>query len=737
MCCGVFPSFSFSARAVVGVGKVGAIMVGSSNSSSSASEVFVHEPSLEQHWLSLQFLKNPEIENSHRRWILGRVRPALMACSVLYAASNGVVYVLPTPSNPVTDPLLAQVVAAQIVFAILSASLIGGAWMFGGLTTTALRATEFGILCIMVGDGYGQAVLAAVQGLPFPLALVGIACGNALTGLPWFYNFCYSVVGCLVFFRVQFLWHPELVQTEAWMDCGRAIVVCGLVGYVCDASMRTQSQTRHRLRHFRATLDSAVQDLEAKSGVHSSEQNAPARVPQQASSKASIVSARFRELTRSVWTRCRCIHNEQKEPAFLKKDTVNYLGESLQRAVDVMGMFSDAEERQSTFLATMSHELRSPLTTIIGCSEILTSMPQLHREAQDLVKLVQSAGGLLLTLVNDILDFSKLCHAASQFQLDAVPFDPNALGLKCVSLFQHKANDKAVDLQLNVDCRVGTLLLGDSKRIEQIIVNFLSNGLKFTPSGGIVKLELIAREKLHNPKVIEFAISVVDTGIGIAPAQQTQLFKPFVQADAGISRKFGGTGLGLSICARLANAMGCPKIKVVSRMGQGTTFTARLLLKRAPPGSLLSKSGRVKSPANMNKLQGVRILLVEDVKSIRRVSSRLMQRAGADVIEAENGKEAVAAVQKSFAGAADSSDIDLVVMDLHMPKMNGIEAVTAIIREHGLRAPPIVGLTADVMKDAEAAFRAAGAVTVLSKPYSVSQLIKAANIARAKVMERH
>ena len=185
MCCGVFPSFSFSARAVVGVGKVGAIMVGSSNSSSSASEVFVHEPSLEQHWLSLQFLKNPEIENSHRRWILGRVRPALMACSVLYAASNGVVYVLPTPSNPVTDPLLAQVVAAQIVFAILSASLIGGAWMFGGLTTTALRATEFGILCIMVGDGYGQAVLAAVQGLPFPLALVGIACGNALTGLPW------------------------------------------------------------------------------------------------------------------------------------------------------------------------------------------------------------------------------------------------------------------------------------------------------------------------------------------------------------------------------------------------------------------------------------------------------------------------------------------------------------------------------------------------------------------------
>ena len=133
-----------------------------------------------------------------------------------------------------------------------------------------------------------------------------------------------------------------------------------------------------------------------------------------------------------------------------------------------------------------------------------------------------------------------------------MPFDPNALGLKCVSLFQHKANDKAVDLQLNVDCRVGTLLLGDSKRIEQIIVNFLSNGLKFTPSGGIVKLELIAREKLHNPKVIEFAISVVDTGIGIAPAQQTQLFKPFVQADAGISRKFGGTGWPVSHLRTLA-----------------------------------------------------------------------------------------------------------------------------------------------------------------------------------------
>eukprot|EP00750_Incisomonas_marina_P014821 INCI17886.1.p1 GENE.INCI17886.1~~INCI17886.1.p1 ORF type:complete len:521 (+),score=83.90 INCI17886.1:1225-2787(+) len=502
----------------------------------------------------------------------------------------------------------------------------------------------------------------------------------------------------------------------------------------------------------------------------------------------------------------------------------------------------------------MSHELRSPLTALLGCADLLLTATGLGDDAQDLAALIKSSGGYLLNIVNDILDFSKITSTNSDFTLDTTEFDPAHLAKSAASMFLPQSMSKKVNLVVNFDhdsMPTGTMLNGDSTRIEQILVNFLSNAFKFTPSGGTVTLMMkaspddsrltpqsdsvesdvfeknpsaSAARKARQPIVLEVAVS--DTGIGMSKETQSALFKPFSQGMQGVTRKFGGTGLGLCICAQLVAQMGGDKIQVDSELGVGSTFRARLHIEavandcaaedvlsvRSATGEvthatgtpdntthsradhqnpflrsgLMQKAGstgahehnggadRVKPDADVTwnyfgstghtlsgkdasrralhadessglsrarhnaadrpkpaakpvatgasaPLQGLRILLVEDVKSIRMVGKRLLLNVGAHVTTAVDGKLATAAV---VGAVSQGKPFDCVIMDFHMPNMDGVEATVEIHRRLGVDAPPVIGASADVLNATTNGFLDGGAVAVVSKPFDMKKVIR-------------
>jgi len=385
-----------------------------------------------------------------------------------------------------------------------------------------------------------------------------------------------------------------------------------------------------------------------------------------------------------------------------------------------------ASRAKSEFLANISHEVRTPLNALMGLTRLLMDSP-LNAEQTNWLSLMDSSAHALLALLNDVLDLSRI--EAGKLMLEDVQFDL-AEALEDVGrLYAEQAQAKPLGWSLSMAPDLPPHIHGDPGRLRQVLGNLLSNALKFTPRDGQVRLEA---DVLHPAEggPPRLRLRVRDTGVGIAPRHQAQIFEAFTQADASTARRFGGSGLGLAICARLVQLMG-GEIAVQSALGQGSCFTVTLPLREATPAD----SAPLSAPMELDELAqagqrfaGLRVLLAEDHPVNELITSQLLRRLGCTVRPAHDGHEAVATWEQG--------DTDLVLMDVQMPGSNGLEATRRIrLREIETGRPhtPIIAVTANAMNGDRDACLAAGMDGYVPKPVSPQALIRAMDDALLKV----
>jgi signal transduction histidine kinase/FixJ family two-component response regulator len=373
-----------------------------------------------------------------------------------------------------------------------------------------------------------------------------------------------------------------------------------------------------------------------------------------------------------------------------------------------------ANAAKSRFLANMSHEIRTPLNAIIGFADLLRKDGQSSdAEREDYLKTIYTSGNHLLGLINDILDLSKI--EADRMDIERVRCSPHQLIGEVISVLRVRALEKGVSLDYRWQSGVPETVSTDPARLKQLLMNLVSNAVKFTHAGGVQ----VVAELVQDAPEPQLAIRVTDTGVGIPPEKFDAIFDPFVQADNSVTRQFGGTGLGLTISRRIAEALG-GGIAVASEVGKGSTFTATIatgplegvtILDAPPADGIHGTRQRAGSPPP--SLAGVRVLLVEDGDTNRKLIGLVLQRAGVQVTTAENGQLG--------ADAALKHPFDLILMDMQMPVMDGYTATT-FLRQHGLTVP-IIALTAHAMKGDESKCRAAGCSGYITKPVDAESLV--------------
>ncbi|MDW5377877.1 ATP-binding protein [Halomonas sp. HP20-15] len=378
--------------------------------------------------------------------------------------------------------------------------------------------------------------------------------------------------------------------------------------------------------------------------------------------------------------------------------------EVLSRELEVTAHRAESASRaKSDFLAVVSHEIRTPLNGVIGMSALLMER-QRDAQSRHYALTIHESAEILLSLINDILDFSKI--EAGRLDLEVEAFDLERCIDSVVQLLAPRVEGLPVKLEWRIEPGVAAQLIGDPGRLRQVLLNLLSNALKFTTVGEVV-LSVAAGEAGQ----VRFTVS--DTGCGIPESRQPTLFEPFRQGDASTARHYGGTGLGLAICKRLVNAMG-GTIGFVSQQDQGSRFWFEVPLSRAE-GVVVQAPSQIPFPTLGETPFHGRVLVVEDNAVNRRVAIALLERFGLTIDVAENGR---LAVSRALAG-----DYDLIFMDMQMPELDGIEATRAIRAAGGALAEvPIVAMTAGVLDGARERAIAAGMTDYLTKPILPGQL---------------
>ncbi|HEY8381503.1 MAG TPA: ATP-binding protein [Microvirga sp.] len=364
-----------------------------------------------------------------------------------------------------------------------------------------------------------------------------------------------------------------------------------------------------------------------------------------------------------------------------------------------------ANEAKTEFLATMSHEIRTPLNGILGYTDLLLDGGGLDGGQAKQLQRIKEAGSALLVVVNDILDFSKI--EAGQVELEPRPFGLSALVENACSIVRSQADRKRLVIETAVAPDLPGSLVGDHDRLRQVLLNLLNNAVKFTPAGTVrLAVEAVGREAER--WVLRFAVS--DTGIGIAREKQDRLFQRFSQVDGSVRREFGGTGLGLAISKRLIELMG-GTIGVVSDEGRGATFWFEIALARSVDESRAERAVEAGPGAG----QAARVLLAEDNEINQEIARTVLELAGHHVDVVPDGAAALAAVQ--------AKPYDLVLMDVQMPVMDGMSATRAIRGlDHPASTLPIIAMTANVLPQQVAQFRAAGMDDHVGKPFKREEL---------------
>jgi signal transduction histidine kinase/CheY-like chemotaxis protein/HPt (histidine-containing phosphotransfer) domain-containing protein len=381
-----------------------------------------------------------------------------------------------------------------------------------------------------------------------------------------------------------------------------------------------------------------------------------------------------------------------------------------------------ANQAKSTFLANMSHELRTPLNGILGLTSLLSSADNITEKQQEYLKMTRISGETLLHIINDILDISKI--EAEKLELEHIPIDLRKLFAETAQFFVPSATAKGLHLSWDIHSDVPAALLGDPVRIKQILTNFLGNAVKFTQQGSIaVRAELVEM----NERDARVRCLVSDTGIGIPTDKAGKLFRSFTQVDPSFTRKFGGTGLGLAIARNLTEMMG-GRVGFESNEGRGSVFWFEIRLDRVLDGSVsvAPSDQRSLERAQSELLQRtsqrpLRILLAEDSTINQMVVIETLSPLGCVVELAQNGEEAVNLWRTSLA----AKPFDLVLMDVQMPKMDGL-AATVIIRsqERGDVAVPVIGLTAHASAADRTTCLEAGMNEVVTKPINFAELFE-------------
>ncbi|PZP55702.1 MAG: hypothetical protein DI586_05955 [Micavibrio aeruginosavorus] len=361
-----------------------------------------------------------------------------------------------------------------------------------------------------------------------------------------------------------------------------------------------------------------------------------------------------------------------------------------------------ASNAKSSFLATISHEVRTPLNGILGIIN-LVKYTKLTQEQDEYIETIRYSGETLLTMLNDILDFSKM--EAGKVDVENVSFDTFRMVHSVTNLMWSRAAEKNVTIKYEVDDDVPAFVNSDPTRLRQILLNLSSNAIKFTEKGGVkIKVSLLEKQKdtvaVDDKVTLRFAVS--DTGIGIPEEARQNMFGNFNQVDSSISRRFGGTGLGLSICKGLTELLG-GKIDFSSELGKGSTFWIDIPVIVAASDATLT--GAEQSQI-IPVLEPIRILVAEDNRVNQKVIRGLLEHQGHIVQIVENGQEAF--------DAATSKEFDLILMDMQMPVVDGLEGTKRII-ESGVTTP-IIALTANEMDEDIRRCREVGMIDHIGKP---------------------
>jgi len=365
-----------------------------------------------------------------------------------------------------------------------------------------------------------------------------------------------------------------------------------------------------------------------------------------------------------------------------------------------------ADAAKSAFLANMSHEIRTPMTGILGTADLILE-GELSDEQRKAVELIVSSGETLLTIISDILDLSKI--EAGQLELEQTPIDLPRLLTETVALMSHGARAKGIDVALEMGSGLPSAVVGDPTRLRQVLNNLVSNAIKFTSKGRVT----VAAARVDGDDLsARIRFSVADTGIGIAPEARDRIFEPFRQGDVSTTRNYGGTGLGLSISRRLVEMMG-GALAVDSALGEGSDFHFEITL----PLSAVRTESRAERPVPRLAAQALHILIAEDNPVNQQVAGTMLRRRGHAVDIVGNGREAVDAVRKRR--------YDVVLMDLQMPILDGLQATAEIRQQEEVGQVPIIALTANAASGEIDRCLAAGMNGYVAKPFRAGDLVSA------------
>jgi signal transduction histidine kinase/ActR/RegA family two-component response regulator len=366
-----------------------------------------------------------------------------------------------------------------------------------------------------------------------------------------------------------------------------------------------------------------------------------------------------------------------------------------------------ANNAKSNFLANMSHEIRTPMNTIIGMTQ-LALLNEHDKKRRDYLRKISHSGEHLLGVIDDILDFSKI--ESGKLVLENTDFDLDQVKQTLISVSEWKASEKHLKLTFDFESSIPHNLHGDPLRVNQILINYINNAIKFTAQGEIIVRARKLEETEHD---VSLRFEVQDTGIGISPEQQSKLFQVFQQGDSSISRQYGGTGLGLAITQRLASLMS-GEVGVQSETGKGSTFWAMVRISRSAATGRQDEE-REKGAgggAAAAAIRGARILLAEDHPFNQQVAIEFLEDAGATARIANNGEEVLELLQRE--------SFDCVLMDMQMPLMDGLAATRLIRANAALAKVPVIAMTANASHEDRERCLAAGMNDFIVKPFKLN-----------------